>query len=84
MSKQDGRWIEPEVNYVDPVRRFCAFCGRPIARRFWETKGKSGATAYCSPEHAQRNATYPNKNAKSIRTITDAAGSEARRDQGKG
>ena len=55
-----GRWVEPEVNYVDPERRFCAYCGRPIARRFWEARvGAGEVAAYCSPEHAERKATYP-------------------------
>ncbi|MDQ2652268.1 MAG: hypothetical protein M3Z20_04400 [Chloroflexota bacterium] len=60
MSEQPGRWVEPEVNYVAPERRFCAYCGRPIARRYWEAQGAGGdMTTYCSPEHADRKATYP-------------------------
>lgn len=60
VSEQTGRWVEPEVNYVDPERRFCAYCGRPIARRYWEDEMGSGElAAYCSPEHAERKATYP-------------------------
>lgn len=60
VSEQIGQWIEPDVNYVDPERRFCAFCGRPIARRYWQAGTASGETAaYCSPEHADRHASYP-------------------------
>jgi hypothetical protein len=59
MSEQQGRWVEPEVNYVHPERRFCAYCGRPIARRYWEAQDAEGETTpYCSPEHAERKATY--------------------------
>ena len=60
VSELAGRWVEPEVNYVDPERRFCAYCGRPIARRYWEAEGADGeVAAYCSPEHAERQVTYP-------------------------
>ena len=59
VSERQGQWVEPAVNYVDPERRFCAFCGRPIARRYWEQPAADGGTAtYCSPEHADRKATY--------------------------
>ena len=60
VSEQGGHWVEPDVNYVDPERRFCAFCGRPIARRYWEVEAAGvGKVAYCSPDHADRKATYP-------------------------
>ena len=60
VNEQSGHWIEPDVNYVDPERRFCAYCGRPIARRYWEAQAGDGEmAAYCSPEHAERKATYP-------------------------
>lgn len=60
MSEHLGQWVTPDVNYVDPDRRFCAFCGRPIARRFWlvEQKGQNAAV-YCSPEHAMEVTAYP-------------------------
>ena len=56
VAEQQGHWVEPEVNYVDPERRFCAYCGRPIARRYW-TSGE-GDVAFCSPEHAARKAAH--------------------------
>jgi len=60
VSEPAGHWVEPDVNYVDPERRFCAYCGRPIARRYWAVEdGQRGEAAYCSPEHAERKATYP-------------------------
>ncbi|MCA9879009.1 MAG: hypothetical protein KC442_14555 [Thermomicrobiales bacterium] len=60
MSEQPGEWVTPEVNYVDPERRFCAYCGRPIARRYWRVSSHAGeSAAYCSPEHAALDATYP-------------------------
>ena len=58
VNEQQGQWVEPDVNYVDPERRFCAYCGRPIARRYWEAHGPGGEAAeYCSPDHAERKAT---------------------------
>jgi hypothetical protein len=60
MTEQIGQWVEPDVNYVHPERRFCGYCGRPIARRYWEAQGAGGEiAAYCSPDHAERKATYP-------------------------
>jgi hypothetical protein len=55
-GRDGGEWVEPAVSYVDPVRRFCAYCGRPIARRFWRAR----EAAYCDPGHAAR-ATYPKR-----------------------
>jgi hypothetical protein len=52
----DGRWVVPPVSYVDPERRFCAYCGRPLARRFWEQATRVGAQAFCDPTHAAREA----------------------------
>ena len=54
-----GEWVIPAVSYVDPTRRFCRFCGRPIARRFWQTETKGGAGIFCDPAHAALYATYP-------------------------
>lgn len=53
-----GRWVTPEVNYVDPERRFCAYCGRPIARQYWEVAAEDTGEpeAFCTPEHAARRA----------------------------
>jgi hypothetical protein len=53
-----GEWITPPVSYVDPARRFCKFCGRPIARRFWLAKTAGGGT-FCDPAHAALFTTYP-------------------------
>ena len=49
---RSGEWIVPEVSYVDPSRRFCAYCGRPIARRYWRERTPAGDLAFCGPEHA--------------------------------
>jgi hypothetical protein len=51
-----GAWVVPPVSYVDPTRRFCAYCGRPLARRFWERRIGGEARAYCGPDHASRSA----------------------------
>ena len=56
-----GGWIVPAVSYVDPVRRFCAYCGRPIARQYWATPRDEEERTYCSPAHADRDTTYPNR-----------------------
>lgn len=56
--KNSGRWVEPAVSYVDPARRFCGYCGRPIARRYWEREERGERRAYCGPGHAART-TYP-------------------------
>jgi hypothetical protein len=56
-----GEWITPPVSYVDPSRRFCAFCGRPIARRYWQVKEGVERLTFCDPAHAPRRTTYPNK-----------------------
>jgi hypothetical protein len=54
-----GEWFMPAVSYVDPRRRFCQFCGRPIARRFWQAETKRGVGIFCNPAHAALEATYP-------------------------
>ena len=54
-----GEWITPPVSYVDPTRRFCELCGRPIARRFWQARTESGEGIFCDPAHAALYATYP-------------------------
>jgi hypothetical protein len=59
-----GEWVTPPVSYVDPTRRFCQFCGRPIARRFWQEETKRGVGVFCDPAHATLYTTYP------IRTTT--------------
>jgi hypothetical protein len=53
-----GQWITPEVSYVDPVRRFCDFCGRPIARRYWQEAEHGAGHIFCEPAHAALYSTY--------------------------
>lgn len=52
-------WIEPAVSYVDPTRRFCEFCGRPIARKYWQAETERGVGIFCDPAHATLYTTYP-------------------------
>ena len=54
-----GGWVMPPVSYVDPARRFCEFCGRPIARRFWQVEMERGAAIFCDAAHAALFTTYP-------------------------
>ena len=65
LSSGNGEWIVPPVSYVDPTRRFCEFCGRPIARRFWQAKKVHGVGIFCDPAHAALNATYPDSTTRS-------------------
>jgi hypothetical protein len=55
----DGEWIVPPVSYVAPSRRFCALCGRPIARRYWRAKIGEREEVFCEPAHARLYTTYP-------------------------
>ena len=55
----NGDWVTPPVSYVDPTRRFCQLCGRPIARRFWQARTERGEGIFCDPAHAALYATYP-------------------------
>ena len=55
----DGEWVVPAVSYVDPVRRSCDFCGRPIARRYWRVRQEGEERIYCDPGHARLDTTYP-------------------------
>lgn len=57
-DQTEGRWVTPPVSYVEPVRRFCALCGRPIARRYFEAAPNGGPLAFCQPEHAELYRTY--------------------------
>lgn len=54
-----GEWIVPPVSYVDPVRRFCALTGRPIARGYWRVTVEGEEVVFTDREHAVRYATYP-------------------------
>ena len=49
-----GGWVVPDVSYVDPARRHCRLCGRPIARRYWALPTPGGPLAFCEPAHAER------------------------------
>jgi hypothetical protein len=60
---EDGEWVTPAVSYVDPVRRSCELCGRPIARRYWRVIREGRELVYCQPEHARLSATYPRSSA---------------------
>jgi hypothetical protein len=55
----EGEWVTPAVSYVNPVRRSCAFCGRPIARRYWRVSRGGQERIYCDPAHARLDTTYP-------------------------
>jgi hypothetical protein len=59
VAHKDGDWIMPPVSYVEPTRRFCELCGRPIARRFWQVRTERGGGIFCDPAHAALYATYP-------------------------
>jgi hypothetical protein len=54
-----GAWVTPEVSYVDPRRRFCDLCGRPIARRYWQSYQAGQRRTYCDPAHAALDTAYP-------------------------
>ena len=56
-----GEWVVPAVSYVDPARRSCAFCGRPIARRYWRVTREGEERIFCDPAHARLDATYPGR-----------------------
>ena len=53
-----GEWVTPSVSYVDPRRRFCELCGRPIARRFWQVELNGEERIFCDPAHAHLYETY--------------------------
>ncbi len=59
LANESGEWIVPPVSYVHPSRRFCALCGRPIARRFWQVGVEGAEGIFCDPVHAALRATYP-------------------------
>ena len=56
-----GEWIMPPVSYVDPRRRFCVLCGRPIARRYWQVAMEGTNRVFCDPAHADLYTTYPKR-----------------------
>jgi hypothetical protein len=59
LAAGNGDWVMPPVSYVVPIRRFCEFCGRPIARKFWQAKTERGLGIFCDPAHAALQMTYP-------------------------
>ena len=68
---QDGLKKLENGLVVDPIRRACAYCGRPIARRYWRERGHDGDLAFCGPEHAAMyasGATQPTLEAESLPT----------------
>lgn len=58
-SAAAGEWVEPEVSYVNPSRRFCGLCGRPIARRYWRVVREGEERIYCEVRHAELDAARP-------------------------
>jgi hypothetical protein len=46
------------VSYVDPQRRFCALCGRPIARQYWQASPAGKPLVFCEPAHEELYVTY--------------------------
>lgn len=54
-----GRWVVPPVSYINPVRRFCAMTGRPIARGYWQVIVGERELAFSDRDHAVRYTTYP-------------------------
>ena len=53
-----GEWVMPPVSYVEPMRIFCALCGRPIARRHWRAKLAGKTLPFCDPGHEELYRTY--------------------------
>jgi hypothetical protein len=58
MPDQTGTWITPPVSYVEPRRLSCAFCGRPIARRYWSAEPAGRPLVFCEPAHAELYVSY--------------------------
>jgi hypothetical protein len=54
-----GKWILPPVSYINPVRRFCALTGRPIARGYWQVMVGNREVVFTDRDHALRYTTYP-------------------------
>lgn len=55
-----GQWVVPPVSYINPVRRFCAMTGRPIARGYWQVIVGEREWVFSDRDHAVRYTTYPN------------------------
>lgn len=58
MDSANGSWITPRVSYVEPLRLSCAFCGRPIARRYWHSSSEGTPLIFCDPSHAELYSSY--------------------------
>lgn len=54
----NGEWIVPEISYIEPLRNACSFCGRPIARQYWQSQEFGPDLKFCNPAHAYLYATY--------------------------
>jgi hypothetical protein len=58
MEPSAGEWVMPAVSYVEPMRVYCALCGRPIARRHWRAAPAGERLPFCDPDHAALYRTY--------------------------
>jgi len=58
MPEKSGSWITPNVSYVEPLRLSCAFCGRPIARRYWSASPTGNRLIFCDPSHEALYVSY--------------------------
>jgi hypothetical protein len=57
-DRNDGTWVIPPVSYVEPDRRSCAFCGRPIARQYWQSAPDGTIRSFCDPSHSDLYLSY--------------------------
>jgi hypothetical protein len=57
-TETSGEWVTPPVSYVEPMRIFCALCGRPIARRHWRAAPAGEVLSFCDPAHEELYRTY--------------------------
>lgn len=53
-----GFWTEIDVSYVDPQRRSCALCGRPLAKNIWREEIEGCELDFCEPSHAALYQSY--------------------------
>ena len=53
-----GDWVTIDVGYVDPQRRSCAFCGRPLARKIWRQMIQGEVLDFCEPRHVTLYRSY--------------------------
>lgn len=45
------QWVTLDVGYVDPQRRSCVLCGRPLARQIWRQEVGGNMLEFCEPAH---------------------------------